>query len=281
MINWDKIDKRISVKKVILPIFLVILVLLLITYIAILHKHIEKNIFAKAMQDIYEKNENPVFSISKVFVCSSADAIDSTQQQNLNRLDLYQYTDIAVYLNNNKENGLTNKNTVKKIYIDNINLQLDNTEIGDASLAYTNLLKIGSREQLKKMLLSSQELKNDKIEYRIVNTNAENIGADYEKPYFYADCSNPITLKYINKINKNYSISKDSSVTFDGSILKKAGIKIEDIDARVTFRINLINNEDEYYSVNLGFNLPLSDIYNGTSIKSATTTGREYNFFTI
>ena len=70
-------------------------------------------------------------------------------------------------------------------------------------------------------------------------------------------------------------------MVFDGTILKKAGIKIEDINAKVRFKINLINNNDEYYSAWVNFKIPLSDIYNGTSIKSKNTVGQEYNFFSI
>ena len=49
------------------------------------------------------KNETPEFSIQKIYLCSSASAIDSSQEKKLDKLDLYQYTDIAVYINNFKD----------------------------------------------------------------------------------------------------------------------------------------------------------------------------------
>lgn len=281
MINWDKINKKISVNKIILPFFLVILILLIAIYGGILYKHIEKNTFVYEMEQIVAKNEKTTFSIEKIYLCSSANAIDSTEEQKLENLDLYQYTDIAVYINNYKEEGLTNKNTVRQLYIDNINLKLD-YNIGKTSLVYTNLLKIGSKEQLNNMIANSENIQNDKIDFNIINTNEQNNQADYEEPTFYADCSNPISLKYINQINKEYSVGKDNSATFDGSILEKAGIKPEDINVQVKFKINLVNNNDEYYSNWVNFRIPLNDVmYNGTSIKSRNTVGREYNFFTI
>ena len=280
MINWDKINKKISIKKVILPLMLVILLLMIIVWGKIAYKHISKDIFADKMEDILTKNEQPTFSIEKIYLCSSANAIDNTEEQKLDNLGIYQYTDIAVYLNNYKDGGLTEKNTIKQLYIDDIDLKLD-YNIGKTSLVYTNLLEIGSKEELNKMILDSKNIQKDRMDFNIVTTNKQNSEANYENPTFYADCSNPISLKYINEISTEYTVAKNSSAVFDGSILQKVGIKPEDINAKIKFRINIINNKDEYYSNYVNFRIPLDDIEKGTSIKSKTTVGNEYNFFTI
>ena len=280
MINWDKINKKISVKKVILPLMMVILLLMIIIWGIIIHKHICKGIFANEMEEIITKNQSPTFSIDKIYLCSSANAIDNTAEQKLENLGIYQYTDIAVYLNNNKEEGLTDKNTIKELYIDDIDLKLD-YNIGKTSLVYTNLLKIGSKEELYQMVLNSKNIQKDKIDFKIISTNEQNNEANYDEATFYADCSNPISLKYINEISTEYTVSKNSSAVFDGSILGKVGIKPEDINAQIKFRINIVNNKDEYFSNYVNFRIPLNDIEKGTSIKSKTTVGNEYNFFTI
>ena len=103
MVNWDKINKKISVKKVILPIFAVLLLILISAYLVILHKHIQKNNFVKEMKEISEKNLSPTFSVQKIYLCSSANVENHT----LDEIKLYQYTDIAIYINNYSENGLT------------------------------------------------------------------------------------------------------------------------------------------------------------------------------
>lgn len=280
MINWDKINKKISIKKVILPIMLVILLLMTIAWGKIFYKHICMSAFANDMEEIITKNQLPTFSIDKIYLCSSANAIDNTVEQKLDNLGIYQYTDIAIYLKNNKEEGLTDKNTIKQLYIDEIDLKLD-YNIGKTSLVYTNLLKIGSKEELNQMVLNSKNIQKDKIDFKIVSTNEQNNEANYDEATFYADCSNPISLKYINEISTEYTVSKNSSAVFDGSILGKVGIKPEDINAKIKFRINIINNKDEYYSNYVNFRIPLNDIEKGTSIKSKTTVGNEYSFFTI
>ena len=279
-ITWEKIDKKVSVKRVIFPVMVVLLIFLSLIWGRITYKHIQKSIFAGDMEEIISKNENPTFSVEKIYLCSSANAIDNTQEQKLDRLGLYQFTDIAVYINNYSGDGLTEKNTLKELYIDDINLDLD-YNIGKTSLVYTNMLKLGSREELAQMITNSKNKQKDKIEFNVLTTNEENNVADYEEPTFYADCSNPISLKYINEISAEYTVEKNSSATFDGSILEKVGIKPEDINARISFRINLVNNKDEYYSNYVSFRIPLNDINKGTSIKSRTTVGSEYNFFTI
>ena len=119
-INWDKINKKISVKNIIFPIMVVSLISLSLIWGKIAYKHIQKSIFAGNMEEIISKNENPTFSVEKIYLCSSANAIDNTSEQKLDKLGLYQYTDIAVYFNNYKDNGLTEKNTLKKLYIDDI-----------------------------------------------------------------------------------------------------------------------------------------------------------------
>ena len=280
MINWNKINQKVSINKIILPFFMVILILLSIVYISTIKKIIKKNIFAIKCESVAIKNETPEFSIKKIYLCSSASAIDSSAEQKLDKLDLYQYTDIAVYINNFKDNGLTTKNTIKELYIDNISLNLD-YNIGNTSLVYTNMLKIGSKHELANMIKNNKSNTQDKIYFKIVNNNEQNSQADYEEPTFYADCSNPITLKYINQLNREYSIGKGNSATFDGTILKKVGIKPEDLSAKINFRVNIINNNNETYTKWINFKLPLDDIEKGTSIKSKETEGKEYNFFTL
>ena len=280
MINWDKINEKVSIKRTILPIYAVISILLIICYVLLFQLYIDKNIFATEMERISEKNSEPAFSIQKIYICSSATAIDNSTQQNQNNLDLYQFTDIAVYINNYKEeDGLTTKNTVKNLYIDNIDVTLENNT-GKANIMYTNILKFGSKDELKNMVNSESIDENqENIQFNIVNTNKENEEANYDMPTFYADCSNPITLKYVNQINKKYSIGNNNSAVFDGTILKKAGVSLEDINCQIKFKINIINNDDDYNSAWLNFKIPLKDIYKGTSIKSKTTVGNEYKFF--
>lgn len=339
----------------IIPIFIasfIIIIILLFEYGNIISKNVKYKKFAKENVQVFENNKDQVFKVEKILICSSANAIDLSEKQNLQDMSIYQYTDIAVYINNGEE--LTNKNTIKRLYIDNISLE-GTSGIGQKSLNYKNILKFGLKKDTKTKsvnsnndnstlnvfegLLNNQKSQsntsesidvgsintdddgmisltntnnttseiasnndarqstenynseqqenqneniqgNDKIEFNIVYTNEENEKANYDEPTFYTDCSNPITLEYLNNnIVSHYKMDENKSVAFDGSILKEAGIKTESLSCKVKFKINIINNDNEKYSCWINFAIPLDDIYEGTTMKAKTTTSQKYVFF--
>lgn len=339
----------------IIPIFIasfIIIIILLFEYGNIISKNVKYKKFAKENVQVFENNKEQVFKVEKILICSSANAIDLSEKQNLQDMSIYQYTDIAVYINNGEE--LTNKNTIKRLYIDNISLE-GTSDIGQKSLNYKNILKFGLKKDTKTKsvksnnddstlnvfegLLNNQKSQsntsesidvgsintdddgmisltntnnttsenasnnddrqstensnseqqenqneniqgNDKIEFNIVYTNEENEKANYDEPTFYTDCSNPITLEYLNNnIVSHYKMDENKSVAFDGSILKEAGIETKSLNCKVKFKINIVNNNDEKYSCWINFAIPLDDIYEGTTMKAKTTTNQKYVFF--
>ena len=344
--------RKIKIKdKWIKPIFLcffIIIIILLFAYGNIISKNIKRKKFANENMKSYENNKEQVFKVEKILICSSANAVDFSEKQNLQDMSIYQYTDIAVYINNGDE--LTNKNTVKKLYIDNISLD-GTSDIGKKSLNYKNILKFGLKKDNKTKsntdendttsghdvfagLLnntsssnsaidvgsintndeddmisltnntssenatndtskqgenssasedseeSQTEQKDEKIDFNIVYTNEENEKANYDEPTFYTDCSNPITLEYLNNdIATHYKMDENKSVSFDGSILKEVGVATESLNCKVKFKINIINNNDEKYSCWINFSIPLDDIYEGTTMKAKTTNSQKYVFF--
>ena len=344
--------RKIKIKdKWIKPIFLcffIIIIILLFAYGNIISKNIKRKKFANENMKSYENNKEQVFKVEKILICSSANAVDFSEKQNLQDMSIYQYTDIAVYINNGDE--LTNKNTVKKLYIDNISLE-GTSDIGKKSLNYKNILKFGLKKDNKTKsntdendttsghdvfagLLnntsssnsaidvgsintndeddmisltnntssenatndtskqgenssvsedgeeSQTEQKDEKIDFNIVYTNEENEKANYDEPTFYTDCSNPITLEYLNNdIVTHYKMDENKSVSFDGSILKEVGVATESLNCKVKFKINIINNNDEKYSCWINFSIPLDDIYEGTTMKAKTTNSQKYVFF--
>lgn len=344
--------RKIKIKdKWIKPIFLcffIIIIILLFAYGNIISKNIKRKKFANENMKSYENNKEQVFKVEKILICSSANAVDFSEKQTLQDMSIYQYTDIAVYINNGDE--LTNKNTVKKLYIDNISLE-GTSDIGKKSLNYKNILKFGlkkdnktksntdendttsghdvfagllnntsssnsaidvgsintndedemisltnntssenvANDTLKQVENSSAsedseesqaEQKDEKIDFNIVYTNEENEKANYDEPTFYTDCSNPITLEYLNNdIVTHYKMDENKSVSFDGSILKEVGVATESLNCKVKFKINIINNNDEKYSCWINFSIPLDDIYEGTTMKAKTTNSQKYVFF--
>ena len=158
----------------------------------------------------------------------------------------------------------------------NTNTVSDDNKSIDVGNIVTNETEESTSEEQE----NSDSEDDGKIKFNIVYTNEENEKADYNKPTFYTDCSNPITLEYLNNdIATNYKMDENKSVSFDGSILKDAGISTENLACKVKFKINIINNEDEKYSCWINFDIPLDDIYEGTTMKAKSTNNQKYVFF--
>ena len=275
----SKINFKIRNVKLAFVILIIVSIILILLYSHfVLSESITKDDFASDMIQISDNNEDTIFSIQKITLYSSANAIDNSKDQSLSDVSICQYSDLAIYIDNSQSNSeLTEDNTIKELYIDNI-FMTSKTDKGNKILNYKNPLNFGKYKDI-------EEPTNNRIDFKIINTNQENETNDYDEPTFFTDCSNPINLGYLNKdILTNYAVSSDSStVSFNGKILEEANINLEDIDCTLNFTIHIVNNLNEKFSYNMKLNLTLSGspslLSNGYSFKGKTTTGNEYRFF--
>lgn len=228
-------------KIVCIIMLIIILILVFIDYQYILKPIYSRKKFFNESIELSERNKENIFRISKIIKYSSAEAVDNTVEQNLQDLSIHQYSDIAIYIDSEGED-LTEKNTVKELYIDNFKIDVG-YNFGKPTLYYKNPLEIS-----KFRIIDENEIK-DVLNYEIVNTNKENQENDYKKPKFFADCSNPITIGFVNKnIINNYQVTKENSlVAFDGRILKSLDMDLNKLSPKISFRINIKNNLDEKY----------------------------------
>ena len=266
-------------ERLLFTILLIALFVIFILYYNFVFSEVfARNSFADQMIEIAEENENPIFSVQRILLYSSANAIDNSDDLSLKNMSILQYTDISIYIDNLATiSDLTDENTVRELYIDNINIK-SNSDIGTKVLNYKNPLNFGKYQNL-------QSFENNRIDFNIVNTNSENESHDYSTPTFYTDCSNPISLGYINKdILTNYAATQDSNtVSFNGKVLQEANINLDDISYNLSFRINIVNNLGEKFIYNMSFGVNLNDenngIYNGYIYKGKNASGKEYQFF--
>ena len=273
--------RKIQVKneRLLFAILLIALFILFILYYNFVFSEVlARNSFANQVIEIAEQNENPIFTVQRILLYNSANAIDNSDDLSLKDMSILQYTDISIYIDNlGTISDLTNENTVRELYIDNINIR-PNKDIGNQLLNYKNPLSFGKYENL-------QLPENSRIDFNIINTNSENENPEYSTPTFYTDCSNPISLGYINKdIITNYSATKDSNtVSFNGKVLQEANINLDDISYNLGFRINIVNNLGQKFIYNMSLDVGLNDsnggVYNGYTYKGKNTSGREYQFF--
>jgi len=115
--------------------------------------------------------------------------------------------------------------------------------------------------------------------------NQENQGNDYTIPTFYTDCSNPITLGYINKdIINHFKVSdQQNTLSYDGKLLKNIGIDLSSFECNITATIHIKNNLGEKFFTNINLKIPLKaedgGIYNGYIAKIIQDEDNLYYFF--
>lgn len=267
-----------NVKLAFALLIILAIVVLLLFYHFVLADVFSRNNFANQMIELSDENETSVFNIQKVLLYSDANAIDNSEDHSLKNMSICQFTDLSIYLDNSSSNTeLSSENTVKELYIDNINMT-SKSDIGTKILNYKNPMNFGKYKNIK-------ELDNGRIDFKVINTNQENESQNYSEPTFYTDCSNPITLGYLNKdIVTNYSVSDASkSISFNGKVLKEANVNLDDINYTLNFTIHIVNNLNQKFAYNMKLDVNLDDdnggIYNGYTYKGKTTSGSEYRFF--
>lgn len=262
-----------------LIIDILLLIICIFTYKHIYEVEMVRRIYAEESEKFVEDNKNPVFKINQIILYSSANAVDNSDG-NLKDIDISQFTDIEIFIDNkNKSEEITGENTINEMYITNIKIEPKSTN-GEIIFNYKNPLNCGKYVDL-------ENWRDDGILFNVVNTNEKNENANYDENIFYTDCSNPISLGYINKnILTGCEVSnEEGSIAFDGSILKSANINLEDLEATISFSINITNNYNEKFVCNVTIDNDLTSedegIYSGYLMKILNTKDDEYKFIKV
>ena len=270
-----KFNFKIKNVKLAFAILIILAIILLILYYNFIFADVfARNNFANQMVEIAEENESPIFSIQRILLYNSANAVDNSEDQSLSNMSISQFTDISIYIDNSQTVAdLTDENTIKELYIDNISIT-SKSENGTKILNYKNPLNFGKYQNI-------DEPEDDKIYFNIVNTNEENENHNYDEPTFYTDCSNPVSLGFLNKdLLTNYSVSNDSSsVSFNGKVLQEAGVNLDDINYTLNFTIHIVNNLNQKFAYNMKLDIDLDGIYDGYTYRGKNASGTQYHFF--
>ncbi len=259
-------------KNTILTLISLILLIILIMLSSLTYQDIQKynnsKSFYLSTSDFVENNINPIFTIDKITYFSGCNAqIGTNTNSSFVISDLYQYSDIAIFINNNHQNELTPENTLKSVEITDINYSLA-PSIGQQNLYYKNI------KDFAKPIYSKDNIISNSLNFQTTSENS----IDYSTPILYNNCANPITLCYVNSnLTTDYTLSDDiSNISYDGSLLKKCGITLNSLSCKLSFVINITNNLDEVFYCPLTLTIPLSTesstIYDGNlTIKDSTS----------
>ena len=263
----DNTKKQMSFPvKLIITIALIVLCIVMIVYSVKVYLINEE--FAESVAEIARLNSKTVFSIDRIYLYSSADANSNETNKPIWDLDIFQFTDIALYINNRDEKGVTYENTIKSLTIDNV--KFNDLETGTPKLYYKNV------NDFAKLDINEDNEIKDSMEFNIVNSG----DADYTTPVIYSNCQNPITLEYVNSEMKEDTTISDISepLTYDGTLLKKSGISLNSIKCNLSFRVTIVNNYNQKFVATVYIDIPLEDsftnesIYDGKIIKNMENT---------
>ncbi len=270
-----------DLKHLILVVFIILILTMLVflLYSKMVSAIKSNNLKINKSEIFANENKQHIFKINKIILYSNVDVVDESENNSLQNLSLSQYTDIAIYIDNtifNKE--LTEENIIKDMYVENVNISTLSSN-GEKILNYKSPYLFGKYRSL--------ENAGPKIRFNVLNKNQEELEIEYENPTFYTDCSNPITLSYINKnVVTDYHIrANDKSITFDGAILDRANIDLDVLNNKIDFCIHIINNLDEEFVCNVSIdnNLENEDggLYTGYIMKVFDISKNEYNFIKL
>jgi len=271
-------------KKILKFIVFMLLVILLSVLIKINYTDAQRKVaLENTIADMASLNSKQTFSIDKIYLYSSANATNNETKKSMWNLNVYQFTDIALYISGNANNK--GQNTIKELYIDNV--KFDSLNVGTPNLHYKNLFEFG------KFNLETENLITDRLNYQVLeptkvdsksniinNTISTEITDtnDNVETTSYSDASNPITLEYINLIKSNYLVSDiENPLVYNGSLLKRASIDLTSISGNISFKIHIKNILGENYVATVKIAIPLKDdvsgsiIYDGSFTKEITT----------
>lgn len=261
-------------KQIILTIITILLIVISIFIISSifnrysLKKNLEDSILSFAL-----KNENDIFKIDKIVLFSGCNAKNkSASSSNFTIENLYQYTDIALFIKSINEEK-TYENTFKKVWINNLNFS-KKPEIGNVNLYYKNINNFAKSD-----IIDTYPI-NDSLDFEISSESE----APLDSPTLYNNLANPIVLSYVNtEIKSDYTITDTSiPITYDGSLLKKCNVPLDSLNCSFTFDIYVINNLDQEFKCTPYINIPLENeeksIYDGSIIQKSNTNLNFYRY---
>jgi hypothetical protein len=235
-----------------ISILLILIFICSLSYIFFLRNYFSNKNFEEYNLLIANSNSSIPFSLNKIVLYSSSTAstVNSYNDNSVQALDISQYCDISLYINNE------NNSIIKKLYIDNISIS--NPEIG------TPYLYKKAFSDMEKCSYDSSKIITNQFQYNIVS---KDLPINYENYELYSDGSTPITIGFFNEnIKSNYLLTEEE-IKNSSSFLKDAHIPLSSINCNISFVLNIITAKDEHYICNINISIPFenkdgSSIYN-------------------
>ncbi len=200
-----------------------------------------------------EGETNMPFELSKITVISTCEGVDKETEESKWNFNINQNNDVYFYINKNK--NYTNKEAIKSIKIDNINVQRE-SQLGEIKFYRPNITETGGNFK------NSEENLINEIEYMgAMESDLKGLKILNQEGIIAFRCA-------INNI-KEYA-SNDDQINHS-ELLKKAGVKQEDLKLKLIFDLTIKLESGKEYKANVSIELPIQGVVeNGSGSQEIT-----------
>lgn len=191
-----------------------------------------------------EGETNLPFLLTKIIIVSSADT--ETKKENPENykwnISINQYNDIYMEIKKNYEYK-------KDSYIKNVSIE--NLKISTPKIGTENAYMPNSSEG-KQFVYEDNFLIKDSLTFNGASSNNP-------KNLEIANQGGNIVFRIVNRNTSEYISNEDGELAYDGTLLKKTNVNLEDIKVNVNFDIVIVTNNLKYRG-NVSFEIPPSDL---------------------
>jgi len=240
-------DKK---KKILTIIVFILFIIVFILAYLLFQKYVIKSNFEKDILPFANKNDKTVFAVNKIVLFSNCDAKNKLgSTTNFTIENLYQFTDMALFINSASAEKKTMENTFKEVSIGKVSYNLM-PELGQPKLYFKGLNQFAKSD----FPVDTHEI-TDHFDFTVTAEDQANLDA----PILYNNLANPITLSYNNQnIKTDYTLTDTTTpITYDGSLLRRCQVDLNSIACKLSFDIYITNNLDEKFKTTVFIDIPL------------------------
>ncbi len=199
-----------------------------------------------------EGETNMPFELTKIALISSCEGKDVESTDTKWAFDVYQSNDIYLYIDKNKNYGKTE--AIESVIIDNIQIESNKKD-------NIKLYKPDENPE-NKLFKNVEENIVETINYKgEMESNLKNLAISNQGGIIAFRISNDNIVRYT---------SNDEEINHL-ELLKKADVKQEDIDTKITFDLAIKIAEGNEYKTTINLNLPVENVIEqGTTSKEIT-----------
>ena len=184
---------------------------------------------------------NMPFTLKKIAIISSQEGIDDGQTDTKWSFDIYQANDLYLYIE--KNNNYKKTELISEVKIDNFTIEAQNTD-------NIKIYKPDAQEENVIFKYKEENIVQDLVYTTDTQANLKNLKISNQGGVIAFRCSNNNIAKY----------KSDEEEINHNELLKKANIKNEDIEIKITFNLTIILEDGKKYAATISTKLPSGDV---------------------